>query len=128
MPAVVMSISENDMTAHARGLATEKAAALLLRLKGYKILAQRYKTPSGEIDIIAAKGRTVSFVEVKRRRDTDTALYAISPRAQRRITQTAEIFLAENPQYADYNMRFDVISQRSGHFPMHHKNMWQNPV
>jgi len=124
MPDAVMSASDKK-TSYKKGLIAEKSAALLLRLKGYKILQCRYKTRYGEIDIIARQGRLVAFVEVKARRDQRTALEAVSLRSQKRIYDTASYFLSEYPDFQDYDMRFDVISVAPGKFPVHFENMWQ---
>ena len=76
------------------GRLAESAAAWLLRLKGYRILARRYATPVGEIDLVARKGELVLFVEVKRRTHAATALEALLPRQQRRIARAAALFPA----------------------------------
>jgi len=59
---------QRRVRAYRRGLFAETVAALLLRLKGHRILARRYRTPVGEIDLVALKGKRLAFVEVKRRR------------------------------------------------------------
>ena len=58
---------EKRVRAYRRGVFAETAAALMLRLKGYAIVARRYKTPVGEIDLVALKGKRLAFLEVKRR-------------------------------------------------------------
>ncbi len=58
--------------AYRSGLFAESVAALLLRLKGHRIVARRYKTPVGEIDLVALKGKRLAFVEVKRRKSSRT--------------------------------------------------------
>ena len=67
------------------GHLAEHAAAWLLRFKGYRIIARRERTPHGEIDLIAARGRVIAFVEVKARSSHDEALEAITPRQAKRI-------------------------------------------
>jgi putative endonuclease len=64
---------EKRVRAYRSGLVAETLAALMLRLKGYAIVAQRYKTPVGEIDLVALKGRRLAFVEVKRRKTAEDA-------------------------------------------------------
>ena len=54
--------------AYRSGLFAETLTALLLRLKGHRIVAQRYRTPVGEIDLVALKGKRLAFIEVKRRK------------------------------------------------------------
>ncbi len=59
---------ETRVKAYRSGHAAETIAALMLRLKGHRIVARRYKTPVGEIDLVALKGKRLAFVEVKRRK------------------------------------------------------------
>lgn len=56
-------MSEKRVRAYRHGLLAETIAALLLRLKGHRIIARRYKTPVGEIDLVALKGKRLAFVE-----------------------------------------------------------------
>ena len=63
---------------HARGLVAESIAGWLLRLKGYRVLATRYRTPLGEIDIVARRGKVLAFVEVKARPSLEAGLEAIA--------------------------------------------------
>ena len=95
--------------AYERGLEAEKAAAQYLRLKGYKILEQRYKTPGGEIDLIAQKKEDLVFVEVKAHKDQEAALYAVNERSRRRIEAAAGHYISEHDEMAGMAMRFDVI-------------------
>ena len=95
--------------AYRRGLLAETLAALLLRLKGHRIVAQRYKTPVGEIDLVALKGRRVAFIEVKRRRRMEDAAWTIPTRQKRRIVRAAQYWLAGHPAYAGHDIAFDVV-------------------
>ena len=79
------------------GLKAESLAALLLRLKGYSILARRYAVSGGEIDIIARRGGSIAFVEVKARADLDMAADSITAAKRRRIARGARVWLARNP-------------------------------
>ena len=103
-------------TAHATGMAAEGRARGLLESKNYHILAHRYKTKGGEIDLIAKRGDHLAFVEVKRRKTQEEAAYAIQPRQQARIAIAAEIFLGEHLELAHCSASFDVIlvSPRQG--------------
>ncbi len=92
------------------GLRAERRALWVLRLKGYRILAQRYKTPVGEIDIVARRGRVVAFVEVKYRGSLAAALQSVTPAMQGRIVNAARHFIAAYPQYNDYVLRFDLMA------------------
>ena len=81
-----------------------------LHKHGYHLIASGYRCRMGEVDLIAAKGNYLAFVEVKLRKD-DHFAYAreqVTLQKQRRIRSTAEYFLAANPDYADFFCRFDV--------------------
>jgi putative endonuclease len=84
-----------------RGRIAETAAMLLLLAKGYRILARRWRAPGAEIDIVARRGGTIVFVEVKARRSMDLAEIALTPAQRRRITRAAELFLARHPRHGE---------------------------
>jgi putative endonuclease len=107
------------------GLRAETLAALLLRLKGYRILARRYPAPVGEIDIIAQRGRTVAFVEVKARPTLDLALEAIRPFQRARIQRGAEAFLAKHAYLSGHDLRFDAVLVTPGRRPTHIVNAFE---
>lgn len=111
--------------AHSRGHKAETWAALLLRLKGYRILARRYKTPVGEIDLIVRRGRVVAFVEVKARADQDQARQSITARQRHRIARAATHFIALNPGLADADLRFDAVLVSPGALPTHLPGAWR---
>ena len=94
----------------------------IYRLKGYKILHHRYKTPVGEIDIITQKKGVICFVEVKHRASFDTALYAISQHQKQRLIKTALLFCQKYPK--NMPCRFDVILTSPWSWPYHLKNVW----
>ncbi|MFL1876300.1 YraN family protein [Hansschlegelia beijingensis] len=104
------------------GLKAETAAVWLLRLKGWRILARRFSEGSGEVDVIAARGRTLAFVEVKARADFRSASEAITRRQQARIRRGAESFLARRPAYAGYLVTFDVVLVAPRRLPRHMPN------
>ncbi len=101
------------------GISAESRAAAWLIAHGYRILARRFKSQRGEIDIIAARRYTLIFVEVKARATLDDAAYSVTPRQMQRITGAAEIWLAANPMPAIRDMRFDVILVVPGKLPRH---------
>jgi putative endonuclease len=101
------------------GLSAESRAAAMLLAKGYRILARRFRTPHGEIDIIARKRGLIAFVEVKARASLDEAAYAVTPRQQRRIVDAASAWLAAHPEYSELDMRFDVMLIAPRHLPRH---------
>ncbi|MBX3505988.1 MAG: YraN family protein [Parvibaculum sp.] len=111
--------------AHRLGLRAEMIAALLLRLKGYRIVARRLKTPAGEIDMVVRRGRALAIVEVKARGVDDTAVEALLPRQQRRLEQAATHFLGRHPQLADLALRFDVVLVTPFRLPRHMKDAWR---
>lgn len=102
-----------------RGLSAESRAALLLIAKAYRILARRWKTPFGEIDIVARRRGVLVFVEVKARGSLDEAVEAVTERTKRRVVGAAELWLARHPQYANGAIRFDVIVVTPGRMPRH---------
>ncbi len=96
-------------SSYAIGIAAESRARELLESKSYRILAQRYKTKAGEIDLVAQRGEHLAFVEVKRRKTQDEAAWSIQPRQQARIALAAEVFLGEHAGLAQCSASFDVI-------------------
>src|SRR5215470_12205007 len=101
------------------GLSAESRAAALLIAKGYRILARRFRTPLGEIDIVARRRGVLVFVEVKARDSFDTAAEAIGKRQQSRIIAAAQLWLARHPEDAMRDMRFDVVLVVPGRVPRH---------
>ena len=102
----------------------EARAALWLRAKGWSILAQRVKTPLGEIDLIAKRGKLVSFVEVKWRKDKSELDFAIDERRLSRVAAAAEA-VAHDYATGGEDIRIDVILLAPGTFPRHIANAWQ---
>jgi putative endonuclease len=92
-----------------RGRHAEWIAALSLRLRGYRILGIREKTPLGEIDVIAVRGRRVAFVEVKARATLEAAEAAISAAQRARIRRAASLWLARNERYRTCELGFDIV-------------------
>jgi len=101
------------------GLSAESLAAAYLMAKGYRILARRYRTPLGEIDLVARRRNLVAFVEVKARPSLDEAAYAVTPRQQARIIAAAEAWLMVHPEHAEYELRFDVMLIAPRRLPRH---------
>src|SRR6202795_4724762 len=91
------------------GISAESRAAAYLMAKGYRILAKRFRTPHGEIDIVARRRNLVAFVEVKARASLDEAAYAITPRQQARIIAAAQVWLMAHPEHEAYDLRFDAM-------------------
>ena len=101
------------------GLSAEARAAAYLMVKGYRILARRFRTPYGEIDIVARRRSLLAFVEVKARASLDEAAYAVTARQQQRIIQAAQAWLMTHPEHADFDLRFDVMLIAPKHLPRH---------
>ena len=101
------------------GLSAESRAAALLIAKGFRILARRWKSPVGEIDIVARRRRLLVFVEVKARENLDDAAWSVTPRQRARIIAAAEAWLAAYPDAAISDMRFDAMLVAPGRVPRH---------
>lgn len=101
------------------GISAESRAAAWLIAHGYRILARRWKSQLGEIDIIAARRHTLIFVEVKARASLEEAAEAVTERQKQRIVAAAEVWLANNPQPMIRDMRFDAILVAPGKLPRH---------
>lgn len=91
-----------------KGLRAEWVAAQYLRLRGWRIIAMRFKTPLGEIDLIAKRGHTIAFIEVKARKSYRGAAEAIHSGNQQRVVRAAQWFVSAHKNYADYYLRFDA--------------------
>jgi putative endonuclease len=105
--------------AHRQGLFAERLAAALLRLKGYRILAFRYRVHGGEIDIVARRSDTIAFVEVKVRPTLDEAMTAVDAVKRRRISRAAKVWLASSQWAAPLTWRGDAIYLAPWHLPRH---------
>jgi putative endonuclease len=101
------------------GVSAESRASAYLIAKGYRIVARRFKTPVGEIDIVVRRGRALVFVEVKARETLDDAAEAVTLRQRRRIIAAAEAWLAKNPDDVLREIRFDVVLVAPGKLPRH---------
>jgi putative endonuclease len=101
------------------GVSAEARAAAWLMAKGYRILARRFRTPYGEIDIVARRRNLVAFIEVKARATLDDAAYAVTPRQQARIINAAQAWLMAHPEHADFEQRFDALLIAPRSLPRH---------
>jgi putative endonuclease len=101
------------------GISAESRAAAFLIAKGFRILARRWKSPVGEIDIVARRRHLLVFVEVKARSNLDEAAESLQTRQRRRIAAAAEIWLATYPDNAIRDFRFDAILVAPGKLPCH---------
>jgi putative endonuclease len=105
--------------AYAHGRFAEAAAAALLLAKGYRLIALRYRTPLGEIDLIVKRGRTIAFVEVKARGAPRDALESVGGFAERRIVAAADLWLAKHPDAQEFDLRFDMVTVAPWRLPAH---------
>ena len=106
------------------GIIAEYIAIFILKIKLYKIIATRYRSFTGEIDIIAMKGNSIIFVEVKARKNFNPNYELISSKQIKRIKNTASLFLAQNQKFQDKEARFDAILILGKKLPQHLKNVW----
>lgn len=115
---------DNRRRAEGWGRRAETIAAWYLRLKGYRILAQRVRTRAGEIDIVARHGDTLVFVEVKARATLDSAMIALHPAARRRIEAASRVLA---PHYAGHctTTRIDAVLVRPWALPVHMVAIWR---
>lgn len=111
--------------AERRGRGAEAAAILWLRLKGYRILDRRVRTPVGEIDLIARRGGILCFVEVKARATRDAALAALTPHQADRIARAALYWSRHRPEAATCGWRFDIVAIAPGRRPRHLPDAWR---
>jgi putative endonuclease len=112
-------VSPERVAAFQTGLSAESRAAAYLMAKAYRILAKRFRTPHGEIDLVVKRRNLVAFVEVKARATLDEAAFAITPHQQTRIINAAQAWLAAHPEYAEFELRFDAILIAPRRLPRH---------
>ncbi len=102
-----------------RGRFSELVAAAALMAKGYRILARRCRTPYGEIDLVAVRGRRLAFVEVKRRATRLEGEAALTSRQAGRISRAAEFWVSRNARYRDHDRGLDAVLVMPGRLPVH---------
>lgn len=106
-----------------KGYWGEFLATSILRIKGYRILAHRYKTFCGEIDIIAKRKDKIAFIEVKARKNEEKCFTAITQKQMHRVQNASQIFLKRNPQFQSCFFSYDVILIADWSFPIHIENI-----
>ena len=119
MPA---SSNANRVKNEKRGHKAESVALIFLRLKGYRLLARRFKSHHGEIDLIMRRGETTAFIEVKARATTDAALASVTPTQARRISAAASLWIGRDVKAAAGFCRFDIVSVNAYLWPTHIPN------
>lgn len=108
--------------AEQRGRWAETAALWALRLKGYRLLARRFKAKTGEVDLIMRRGDVTAFIEVKARHTRDAALYSVTPHQVRRISGGASAWMARDQLANRQFCRFDIVAVTPYQWPQHIEN------
>jgi putative endonuclease len=116
---------ERGRLAHRRGHLAEYVALVHLMLKGYRILGFRLKTPQGEIDLLAQKGRRLAVVEIKSRTTLEEARESVSSLQQERLWQAGLNLQARRPNLARLDLNIDLYTIAPGKWPVHAVNAFE---
>lgn len=108
--------------AERRGRFSEYVAALYLLMKGYRIVAMRYRSRGGEVDIIARRGAVIALVEVKARGSAERAVDAVGFSSQQRIRSAGDHWLSRQRDAAALSVRCDIVAVVPGRWPTHFKD------
>lgn len=119
------SATHRRQRAQRRGRFAEWLCLWHLRLRGWRVVARDWRCPSGEIDILARRGKVLAVIEVKSRDEFDAAAAALMPRQRRRIARAAEAFLLSRPDLGRLDPRFDVMLVAPRRLPRHWPGAWQ---
>lgn len=114
----------NRRQAERRGRGAETLACWYLRLHGWRILARRARVPGGEVDIVARRGRTLAFIEVKARATEEAAAVALDDWRLRRVAAAAARLAARYMRDGD-DVRIDALFIVPRRWPRHLANIWQ---
>ena len=117
---------ESGARSRKEGRFAEAVAALWLMLKGYQILGFRLKTPAGEIDLLARKGKTLAVVEVKRRASVEIALASVSSTQRDRLLRAARALASRRSGLRQLALRMDLIALAPGRLPRHVPNIFND--
>jgi putative endonuclease len=112
------------LKAYRRGHRGEWLASLLLLTKGFRVVERRYRTPLGEIDLIARRGDLVLMVEVKARPTLMAAMEAIGRQSEHRIESAADLWLSRQRDFGRLSVRFDMIAVLPWRWPVHVENVF----
>jgi putative endonuclease len=110
--------------AEKRGRMAEIIALNFLRCKGYRLLARRFKSAMGEIDLVMRKGDTTVFIEVKARATVDLAVQSVTTWQWRRIANAAANWATRDAKAASGYQRFDIVAVPSYLWPTHIQNAY----
>jgi len=105
------------------GRRAERLAAWWLRLKGWRILAVRARTPVGEVDLVARRGHVLAFIEVKARATGAGAAWALDDYRLRRVAAAAEALMPRYSRDGD-TVRIDAMFLTPWRLPRHLTNVW----
>jgi putative endonuclease len=108
-----------------RGHFAELLCLWHLRLRGWRILARRFRVPSGEVDLIARRGAVLAAIEVKARGSLALAAESVGPRQRRRVARALDHFVAQRPELARLTLRYDVMLVTPGRLPRHLADAWR---
>ena len=122
----------SDCNATGRRVASERAghwaeyaAAASLVLRGYRLLERRRRTPYGELDLIAVRGRRLAFVEVKHRQNRAAGDASLSRAQSARMHAAAAYWLARKPHFRDYDQGFDAVFVLPWRWPNYLRDLLQ---
>jgi putative endonuclease len=124
-PARLAARRARGAAARLSGRRQEIVAALLLMLKGYRILGLRLRTPQGEIDLVAQRGRVLAIVEVKSRATIAAALEAVTASQLERLRRAGEALAARRSRRMRLNVRLDLVALAPGSWPRHIPDAWR---
>ena len=115
-------MTRDRQKAEAKGRMAEMVAITFLRAKGYSLLARRFKSPSGEVDLVMRKGDVTAFIEVKARKSHDEAIISVTDYQARRISGAASHWMAKDAIANNGTCRFDIVAVNSHFLPQHIEN------
>lgn len=104
---------------HRSGQTAELIAATYLLARGHRILARRFTTGAGEIDLITLKSGRIGFIEVKRRATLSDCEAAITPKLRQRVRAAANLWMARNARYQNHDQGFDIVFVMPWRWPFH---------
>jgi putative endonuclease len=118
--------SGRHVAAERRGRFAEGLAAFRLMLAGWWIVGRDLRLPAGQVDLVARRGRVLAFVEVKARATADDAAESLRLEQRRRIARAAAQYLEKRPEFAAFDVRFDMVLVAPGSWPRHVKDAWRD--
>jgi len=124
-PAAGSPTAERRRRADRAGRVAETLCVVSLMLRGYRVLARRFRSPVGELDIVARRGRVLAFVEVKARSNLGLAAESIGARQRSRVERAAEAYLARHPALLRLDQRFDAMLVAPWRWPRHLCDAWR---